>query len=195
MLASEAVALAGRLFAAHPEKLGTPGIEVSIQVYAEGIQDLDYQTTRVACAALTREMKWIPKIAEIRERVREMDGTSIPTLDEAVASILQKRAKVHPLVESIGRLCCAWDTVKDFQEERFRSLYEMVRQSEEHRANEAALHGVEHARLTAPIPASPKPDCAYCWGTGMREVTIERNGQSYSAMEPCPCRAASQEVN
>jgi hypothetical protein len=68
---SESMRLVAKLAAAYPHaKLGTgEQLRNTLQVYAEMLQDLDYETTARAIAGHLAESKYFPTIAEIRQAV------------------------------------------------------------------------------------------------------------------------------
>lgn len=92
---SEARALVATLAAAFPRQ-DVP--QVTFDVYAQDLADLDAVEASRAVASLRRSARWFPTIAEIRETVAEQQ-LGAPGPIEAWVNAQAPREERHPLVQ------------------------------------------------------------------------------------------------
>lgn len=79
---AEASQLVAVLLAAYPAQAERiPSLETTAEVYEQFLSDLDYAEADRAVRALIAESKWLPTVAEIRDRVaEEAVGANAPEL-------------------------------------------------------------------------------------------------------------------
>lgn len=166
--AQQVVAILGAAFASQLTRMGESDAKAWARVYAKGLEDLDFESTRSAVDRLVKTARFLPTIAEIRAAVvdvnhgsRRAGGAAWEDVRAAMSRYGAYRVPgqdftfddpiVAQAVKGLGwkDLCLSENSVAD--RARFIELYDQLARGE--RTDAAASPGAVSAALP---PASSK---------------------------------------